>query len=122
MRSTVVEQLIRIANYRIWAGRIDEAKRTLREVFDTLPRCANPLYAARAAEALAELAAARECEAEAAAFLAYADALRLEQKLVRPAQIADRLAMLRTRIAAAPRTPDEREFFTLAHELIRRAR
>ncbi len=117
----VVEQLIRIAQYRIWAGRIDEAKRTLREVFERLSSGANPLYAARAAESLAELAAAQERSAEAASFLAYADALRRDQRLVRPAQIVERLATLRARLAAVARTPDEREFFALAHELIRRA-
>ena len=94
-----LEQLIRIGHYRVWARRIPEAKRALREALEPLRTSGNPLYIARAAEALAELAAEAGRHRDSARLLGFVDDWRARKALPRPDPLSARVDCVRATCA-----------------------
>ena len=113
----VVEQLIRIAHYRILAGRYDEARRTLREIVEVLPRCENPLYVVRAAEACVEFAHGTGRLAQAKELLIFADAQRAAHALLRPDALEARLQPVRDGAGTQCGVPSREEVFNAIRAL-----
>ena len=97
----VIEQLLRIGHYRVWAGRFEEAKRPLKEALAPLRGAANALYVVRAAEAFAELALGLGCERAAAVLLSFAEERRARKTLRRPPPLEARFEATRASCLAA---------------------
>ncbi|HTA38699.1 MAG TPA: hypothetical protein VK760_06465, partial [Candidatus Acidoferrales bacterium] len=86
----VIEQLIRIGHYRIWAGRFRDARAPLAEMMELLRGSDNVLYSVRAAEALAEFAVACGDAMRAVTLFAFSQEQRRQKMLARPAPVQTR--------------------------------
>lgn len=96
----IVEQLIRIGRYRVWANQSDAAAAPLGEAVRRLRGSLHPLFFARCIDGCAELATARERYETAATLLGFGDAWREAKRLPRAGDYASRSATIREGLLA----------------------
>jgi predicted ATPase/class 3 adenylate cyclase len=97
----ILEQLIRLAQYRITAKRLDDATIPLREAAGMLRDVLHPREFAQFSEACADLAAATGDPRRAAELFGFSDAWRSGKNLARSKPLTERRASAAVAIAAA---------------------